>query len=278
MEFSLPIQRRVRLGGALFGVALACVLLWTTQVSPALALSRVPINAASYGLNPTSLGLVIALNLIGITLGAYLVAHFWDRLWIGLFSGAIATAIVQIGTAYLVTTAALEGNSFAELIMFQLPLGLVFGGALWFVGGMLGSVLERLALRSAAGFFQQSGKAAIGLALVLGAGAALGFLAGGNSEQREQTIAAALAVDVALRDSIGQNVPTQEIPSGFSASGPAREALATLRDQGDRPYQIVFIENDGREIVTVVRYPDGPAVRCVSVGAQISRCFRDQSR
>jgi hypothetical protein len=90
-------------------------------------------------------------------------------------------------------------------------------------------------------------------------------------------MAAARAVNAALQEATGRPLAPEQIPPGFFASDPARAALATLSDQGGRPYRIIFIENDGREVVTVVRYEGGPAMRCVSTGAVISRCFRDNS-
>jgi hypothetical protein len=278
MEYAAPIHRKIELAGALFGLALASVLLWTTQIAPTMSLSRLPIDAPSYGLSTGSLAGIIALTLVGVIGGGYLVARFWEQTWAGVLSGAIASAIVQIGSAYLVTSASLEGNQFAELILFRLPLGLIIGGLIWFIGGIVGSAIERIVLGRVAPLFQTSQRALLGFALMIVLGAVLGYIAGGSSDRRNESIAAAQAVDIAFRQATGQPVAADAVPAEFFASEPAKQALAALTDQAGKPYQIIFIDHDGREVVTVVKIQDGPAVRCVSTGPVISRCFPDESR
>jgi hypothetical protein len=272
MRSPAPTRRLIEAAASIFGLALAAVLLWTTQLAPLWTLQGIPINAGSYGLSGSSIIGIVLLNLLGITIGAYLVARFWEPAWQGVLCGGIAAALVQVGTAYLITLASLENNRDAELILFRLPLGLLFGGLVWLGGGLLGAIAERVALGKISELVPQ--RVALSLAVLAILGATLGLIAGGSNQRREDSIIAARAVDVAFRQSTGQTVDQARIPSTYFVSGPATETLSSLRDQADSPYQLMFDSYDGREVVTIIQFAQGPAVRCVSSGAVISRCFR----
>lgn len=277
MEFTPAIHRKLYLAAIVFGLALSAVLSWTTFLAPAQSLANIPIDSASYGLNLNALAIIIAINVIGITAGSFLVARFWEQVWAAILAGGVAAALVQVITAYLVKTASLENNSYAELILFNLPVALLIGGAIWFLGGMLGSLLERLALQGAANLFQRPGAAQLlGWLLVIIVGAGLGYAAGGSGEQREDSVAAARALQGAVTLANNEPLDQSTMPAGFRVSDPA---LGTLQSYGERlrqPYRISFVDYDGREVVTRVRFADGLAVRCVSVRAHISRCFEEQ--
>jgi hypothetical protein len=272
MQLPAPSRRSIEVAAILFGTMLALVLLWTTQLAPLTSLQGVPINSGSYGLSTSALAGITALNLIGITLGAFLVARLWEPPWRGVLCGGIAAALVQVGTAYLITLASLQNNPDAELILFRLPLGLLFGGFVWFAGGLLGAAAERLALGKMLEFVPQRAILGIGLLAILGA--TFGLIAGGSNQRREDIIAAARAVNVAFIQSTGRGSTPSTIPTNYFISGPATETLTSLRDQATKPYQLLFDSYDGREVVTLIQINDGPTVRCVSTGAVISRCFR----
>jgi hypothetical protein len=272
MELPTATRRVITAAAILFGLMLAAVLLWTTQLAPLLSLQGVPIDAGSYGLSNSAIIGIVILNVIGITLGSYLVARLWDPSWRGVACGGIAAAVVQVGTAYLITLAGLENNRDAELIQFRLPVGLLFGGLIWFAGGLLGATAERVALGRIAEWAPQ--RAMLGIALLAILGATLGLVAGGSNQRREDMIAAARAVNIALLQSTGRTVAPETIPATYFVSVPATETLATLRDQGTKPYTLFFDSYDGREVVTIIQVMEGPAIRCVSTGAVISRCFR----
>ncbi len=276
MNLPLPIQRRLRIAGALFGLTLGAALSWTTILAVWLALRDVPIDADSFGLRDDNVAAIAAISALGPVLGGYLVAHFMERTWLAVLLGALITSTARTLAAYLETLGSLKGSPFAELILFRLPVGLIFGAALWFLGGLLGSAVEWLALNRAAHWFETR-RAPLAWALVIGSGLLLGTLAGGTSVQRYDAVAAAQAVHGALRIAGGQSPGSADLPAGFLVSGPALDTLHSFGARIRQPYRIAFSQHTGREVVTDTRFQDGLVVRCVSAGAQISRCFENKA-
>jgi hypothetical protein len=268
------LQRKLRIAGGLFGLVLGASLSWLSYVYPFFALRTIPIDATSFNLHSDAVVIAVVITVLGATLGGYLVARFWESLVLALLFGALVTAIVQNTAAYFVTTASLVNNQYAELIWLGLPLGILFGFLLSFLGGLLGSAFERLVLSGALRLFEQ--RAGLGLlawVLVLCGGLLLGYIASGGSTKRDQTIAGAQALHAALQVAEGTTVPDDAQPPGFRVSD---LALGNLRELGPRlhePYVISLGEYDGFEVVTDAHFQDGFTMRCVSNGAYITRCF-----
>ena len=192
--------------------------------------------------------------------------------------GALVTVVVRTVPSYLVTTANIENNPYGAYILFQLPFALIFGAVLSFLGGLVGSAAERLILSGAARLLQgRRWMAALGWLTVLAGGALVGFVGGGNDVKTDDVIAAAKAVDGAIRLAGGQQVSSEELPPGFLVSQPALGMLQGYGPRIQQPYQISLGEHDGIEVVTDTRFQDGLEVRCVSRAARISRCFEERA-
>ncbi len=268
------LQRRLRIAGTLFGLALGMMLGWYGFVYPFFVLRSVPINTASFSLNIDAVIQAAAISVIGATVGGYLVARFWDRLELALLLGAAATMLVLTLSAYVVTTANRTSSEWSEFILYYLPVGIILGALLSFLGGLIGSGIERLVLSGVGRMFQSGRRASVlGWALVLIAGAALGYAASGGGPRRESVMAAAQAVDSAIHMARGQQVASEALPSGFAVSDPALKTLRGFGSRIEQPYTIRLGEYDGIEVATDIQFQDGLAVRCVSTVAHISRCF-----
>ncbi len=270
MDQRSAVRLTLRIAGAIFGLMFGLAMAWTSIFVSIFDLRGVPIDAASFGLSDTLL--IAATTILGATLGGFLVGYFWESVWGGLLSGALATSAIKTSGAYLTTVGSLAGNDMAEIILFHLPLGLIFGGLLWLLLGLLGSAIERLVLSRAASMFAQGGRS-IPLAwlLVLAAGILIGSMAGGTSPERDSSVAAARAIHYAIQSTNGGESLQQ--PPGFFVSKPAISTLQSLGPRLKQSYLIYLGENDGYEVVIDTRFQDELWVRCVSQGARISRCF-----
>lgn len=265
---------RLRRAGGLFGATLGVSLAWFSYIYPFFALRSAPIDPLSFNLHTDAVVIATTVTLIGATLGGYLVARFWDRLGLALLVGGGVTAIVQNVSAYFMTTASLVNNQYAELIWIGLPLGILFGLVLAFIGGLLGSAFERLVLAGAAALFRRRSRLALlAWALALCGGLLLGIVASGGGAKREQPIAGALALHTAIGIAAGENVPDDARPAGFQVSDLALGSLRQLGARIHEPYVITLGEYDGLEVVTDAHFQDGFTMRCVSKGAYITRCF-----
>jgi MFS family permease len=272
------VDRRLWLAGALFGLAIGVVLSWTTYLNLFLAVRGLPIDATSFGVRGDTVALVVAIYTLGSALGGFLVARFWgqDRAWLPLLLGALATMLVRVSVGYVSVVASLEGNQFAEFIIYNLPVGLLFGAGLWFLGGLLGSLLEYWLLDRAA-LWLELRRAALAFGVLVVVGIGLGLIAGGVSSQRNNAIMAAQAVNGAVRVARGEQPSAGELPEGFRASDLTLKTLRGFGDQIQQPYQIFLADNFvyRSEVVTDIRFTGGLVVRCVSNGAQVSRCFEN---
>lgn len=268
------LQRRLRIAGGLFGLVLGISLGWLSYVYPFFALRTIPIDAASFNLHSDAVIIAFTITVVGVTLGGYLVARFWESFGFALVMGGLVTAIVQTTAAYFVTTASLVNNRDAEFIWLGLPLLLIFGIFLSFLGGLLGSAFERLVLAGVLRLFEQRSRLSLlAWVLVLGGALLLGYVASGGNTKRSETIAGAQALHTALLVADGTTVPDNTQPPGFRVS---KRALDSLRELGPRlreEYVISLGEYDGFEVVTDAHFEDGFTMRCVSNGAYITRCF-----
>ena len=274
-DLTPAIYRRLWIAGALFGFTIGAVMSWTTILTPFLTLRDVPIDAGSFGVGADTVATVTAINVIGLTLGGYLVARLWDRALLpAVFLGALSAAVVRALTAFVQTMASLENNLNAEFIQVYLPVGLIFGAGVWFLYGLVISGIGYFALSRAADLFA-SRRAMLAWTLMIGAGVLVGYVAGGINQQRLDTVAAARAVRGAILIATGQEPPLSELPRGFEVSGPALDTLRSLGARIRQPYRITYSRDDStaNEVVTDTRFQDGLLVRCVSSGAYISRCY-----
>ncbi len=266
-ESHLPVS------GASFGLALGIAFAWTTTLSDVLALRGVPIHAASFGLRTDAVILTLFLYLFGPILGGYLVARFHEHFGLAIFYGAAVTAGVRVITGYTQTVSSLETNSWAELIMLRLPFGLVFGGALWFLGGAVGSFIELQALKFTDRLLGAR-PAAVAWTVMIVAGLVVGAVAGGTTAERSDSVAGARAMYAAMQMAKGEPLAPGELPAGFQVSGPALETLRGLGVRLNQPYEL-YSNNDyvyREQTITEARFQDGFVVRCISDAAWISRC------
>jgi hypothetical protein len=274
MELTPQLHRRLEIGGVVAGLALGATMSWTSVLASRLALRGVPIDTASLGLRGDVVALVTGCNLVAAALGGYVLARLWDRpVWAVVLAAGL-TMVLGLVTSTVQTVTALAGNEYAELIRLQLPVGLAFGGWIWFLGGLIGAGLLRLALGGAGRLFV-AGHAIAAWAVLLAVGIALGIVAGGVRQERAQAVLAARAVAVAIRQTAGEAVPPARIPPGYRVSGPAQEALRALGAGQSLPFTLTFVHDilEARESTIEARFLGGPVVRCVATGAWISRCF-----
>jgi hypothetical protein len=277
MELTPKLHRKLQIAGALFGLALGVTLGWYGYVYPFFVLRDIPINAASFSLNTGAVVLATAISIIGAALGGYLVARFWDRTGLALLLGAATTMLVLTLSAIIVTTANMANSVWSEFILYYLPVGVIFGALLSFLGGLVGSGIERVVLSGAARMFERGGWATLpAWVLVLLTGAVLGFSASGGGPRRDSIMAAAQAVDSAIHIAQGQAISDETLPPGFAVSDPALDTLRGFGPRLQQPYVIRLGDYDGIEVVTDIQFQDGLAVRCVSTVAHISRCFEIQ--
>jgi len=268
------LRRRLRIAGGLFGLVLGVVLGWLSYVYPFFALRTVPIDTASFNLHSDAVVIAFTITVVGVTLGGYLVARFWESFGFALLMGGLITAIVQTTAAYFVTTASLVNNQDAELIWLGLPLLLIFGIFLSFLGGLVGSAFERLVLAGVLRLFQQrSSLSLLAWVLVLGGALLLGYVASGGTTKRAETIAGAQALHTALQVAEGTTVPADAQPPGFGVSTLALDSLRKLGPRLHEEYVISLGEYDGFVVVTDAHFEDGFTMRCVSTSAYITRCF-----
>jgi hypothetical protein len=274
MEMTSLLQRRLRIAGGLFGLVLGVSLGWLSYVYPFFALRAVPIDTASFNLHSDAVIIAFTITVVGVTLGGYLVARYWESFGFALVMGGLVTAIVQTTAAYFMTKASLANNRDAELIWLGLPLLLIFGIFLSFLGGLVGSAFERLVLAGVLRLFEQRTRLSfLAWVLVLGGAVLLGVVASGGTTKRTETIAGAQALHAALQVAEGETVPDGALPPGFQVS---KLALDSLRELGPRlreEYVISLGKYDGFEVVTDAHFQDGFTMRCVSNGAYITRCF-----
>jgi len=278
MNTTNTVDRRIWLAGTLFGFAIGVVLSWTTYLNLFLQTQGLPIDAASFGVRGDTVVIVIAIYVFGCGLGGFLVARFWgqDRAWLSLLCGALATMLVRVSVGYVSAVASLEGNQFAEFIIYNLPVGLAFGAGMWFLGGLLGSLLEYALLERVA-LWLETKRVVRSFILMTVVGLVLGLIAGGVSPQRNNAIMAAQAVNGAIRVARGEQPAAADLPDNFRTSDLALRTLRGFGDQIQQPYQIFLADNFvyRYEIVTDTRFAGGLVVRCVSNGPQVSRCFEN---
>lgn len=279
MELTPELHRRLQIGGILLGLVLGATMSWTGFLASVVILRAVPIDAASFGLRNDVVVLVTFSNMAGAAFGGYLIARLWDHPALGILLGGAITALVSVFTGYVQTVSALEGNAYAEIIIMQLPIGLVFGAWTWFLGGLIGSVVMRLALGGSARLFT-TGQPAPAWGLLVATGLGLGYIAGGPSPERSQAILAARAVDAAIHHSAGNSLPVEDLPPRYRVSGPAKDALSGVGPHLQSPYTLALVRDvvPSHESTIDARFEGGPVLRCVSTEARISRCFESGGR
>ncbi len=274
MDLTPQLHRRLRIGGALLGLLIGATMSWTTWLTPLASLRGIPIDAASFGLRSDVVALITVCNLLAGSLGGYVIARMWDRPGLAVVAGALITAGLSVFTGYVRAMAARAGNPFADFIDLSLPIGLLFGGLMWFLFGLAGSAAIRLALAGAARLFD-AGRAILAWGLLVAAGIGLGLAAGGARPQTTQAIVTARAVDAAIHQAAGRALDPADLPPGYHASKIALDALGQPGPRLDTPYTLSLVHDviESRESTIDISFEDGPVIRCVATQARISRCF-----